>query len=174
MLFRSDDLADRCKTIANHGSHQKYYHSRIGMNSRLDTLQAAILDVKLKYLDQYNQARQNAAAYYTKVLEDIDQITLPTLHTKSNHIYNQYTLILSEQVSRDEFKSYLKSKGIPSMVYYPVPMHRQQAFSEVRYREDAFPVSEALSRSVLSIPMHTELDKEQLAYISETIKQYFT
>lgn len=169
-----DDLADICKTIANHGSHQKYYHSRIGMNSRLDTLQAAILDVKLKYLDQYNQSRQNAAAYYTKALEDIDQITLPTVHTPSNHIYNQYTLILSEQVDRDDFQAYLKSRGIPSMVYYPVPMHRQEAFSDVHYPENAFPFSEALSRSVLSIPMHTELDEEQLSYISETIKQYFT
>jgi len=169
----NDDYADKISTIANHGSHVKYYHSRVGVNSRLDTLQAAILDVKLQYLDQYNQARQKAADFYNRELKGIDRITLPEVTGNSNHIYHQYTLKLEKGVNRDDFKAYLKSKGIPSMVYYPVPMHLQEAFNEGEYTEGDFPVSEELCRSVLSIPMHTELDEEQLKYITETIKRYF-
>lgn len=173
-VFTNDpEYADKISTIANHGSHKKYYHSRVGINSRLDTLQAAILDVKLRYLDQYNQARQKAAEFYNRELQTIEQLTLPSVTGKSKHIYHQYTLILEEGVNRDDFKEFLKSKGIPSMVYYPVPMHLQEAFNEGKYSEGDFPVSEELCRSVLSIPMHTELSEEQLNYITETIKQYF-
>ena len=139
----------------------------------MDTLQAAILDVKLRYLDQYNQARQKAAEFYNRELQTIEQLTLPSVTGKSKHIYHQYTLILEDGVNRDDFKEFLKSKGIPSMVYYPVPMHLQEAFNEGKYSEGDFPVSEELCRSVLSIPMHTELSEEQLNYITETIKQYF-
>jgi dTDP-4-amino-4,6-dideoxygalactose transaminase len=173
-LFTDDPrLADIIKTIANHGSHQKYYHSRIGVNSRLDTLQAAILQVKLQHLDHYNQARQKAAATYNQELSGIDQITTPAAMPHSTHIYHQYTLTLQPDVSRDDLKAYLKDRGIPTMVYYPVPMHLQEAFHDSGYREGDFPVSEKLSRSVLSLPMHTELEADQIQYISETIKQYF-
>jgi len=168
------DLADTIRTIANHGSHQKYYHYRTGLNSRLDTLQAAILDVKLKHLDHYNTSRQKAAAYYDRALSGIPQIQTPQLRPGSTHIYHQYTLKLSEQISRDDLKNYLKDRNIPSMVYYPVPMHLQEAFNEQdRFKEGDFPVSERLSRSVLSIPMHTELEEDQLHYITQTLKQYF-
>ena len=174
LFTNNPDLADEIRTIANHGSHQKYYHSRTGVNSRLDTLQAAILDVKLKYLDQYNKARQRAAAHYDRALSGIPQIQTPQVHPRSSHIYHQYTLKLSAEVSRDDLKRYLKDRGIPSMVYYPVPMHLQQAFNEKeRFVEGDFPVSERLSRSVLSLPMHTELEEEQMHYITQTLKQYF-
>ncbi|MGM0530222.1 MAG: DegT/DnrJ/EryC1/StrS family aminotransferase [Bacteroidota bacterium] len=173
VITNNPDYADKISTIANHGSHKKYYHSRVGINSRLDTLQAAILDVKLRYLDQFNQARQKAAEYYNRELKDLDQLTLPFVTGKSTHIYHQYTLILEGESNRDDFKEFLKSEGIPSMVYYPVPMHLQEAFNEGKYSEGDFPVSEELCRSVLSIPMHTEMDEEQLNYITETIKQYF-
>jgi len=174
-LFTNDpELADKIRTIANHGSHKKYYHSRTGVNSRLDTLQAAILDVKLKYLDQYNTARQKAASWYDRALSGIPQIQTPQLQPHSTHIYHQYTLKLSEEVSRDDLKNYLNDRGIPSMVYYPVPMHLQEAFNEPgQFQEGDFPVSERLSRSVLSIPMHTELDEEHLNYISQTLTNYF-
>ena len=174
-LFTHDpELADKMRTLANHGSHQKYYHSQVGVNSRLDTLQAAILDVKLKYLDQYNAARQKAAAYYDRALAGIPQIQTPQLRPGSTHIYHQYTLKLSEEVSRDDLKNYLKDRDIPSMVYYPVPMHLQEAFNDpYQFEEGDFPVSERLSRSVLSLPMHTELDEEQLHYITQTLKHYF-
>jgi dTDP-4-amino-4,6-dideoxygalactose transaminase len=173
-LFTDDPrLADVIKTIANHGSHQKYYHSRIGVNSRLDTLQAAILQVKLQYLDHYNQARQKAAATYDQELSGIDPIATPAVMPHSTHIYHQYTLRLREDVSRDDLKAYLKDRGIPSMVYYPVPMHMQEAFSDSGYQKGDFPVSEKLSRSVISLPMHTELESDQIQYITETLKQYF-
>jgi len=174
LFTRNPELADKIRTIANHGSHQKYYHAQVGVNSRLDTLQAAILDVKLKYLDQYNAARQKAAAYYDQALAGIPQIQTPQLRPGSTHIYHQYTLKLSEEVSRDDLKNYLKDRDIPSMVYYPVPMHLQEAFKDPdQFEEGDFPVSERLSRSVLSLPMHTELGEEQLHYITQTLKHYF-
>lgn len=173
-LFTDDPrLADIIKTIANHGSHQKYYHSRVGLNSRLDTLQAAILQVKLQYLDHYNQARQKAAAIYDRELSGMDPIAPPARVPHSTHIYHQYTLRLQPGVSRDDLKAYLKDRDITSMVYYPVPMHMQEAFRDSGYQEGDFPVSEKLSRSVLSLPMHTELEQDQIQYITQTIKQYF-
>jgi dTDP-4-amino-4,6-dideoxygalactose transaminase len=174
-LYTNDEkLADRIRTIANHGSHKKYYHSRIGLNSRLDTMQAAILDVKLQYLDGYNRARQKAAAYYDRELAGLSQVTTPHKQPFSSHIYHQYTLKLDGDVDRDDLKQYLKEKGIPSMVYYPVPMHLQEAFNtEGQWGEGDFPVSERLTRSVLSLPMHTELEEDQLEYIVANIKQYF-
>ena len=174
LFTKNSDLADKIRTIANHGSHQKYHHSRVGVNSRLDTLQAAILKVKLKYLDQYNAARQQAAQYYDQALASIAQIQTPRVRTDSSHIYHQYTLRLDPEVSRDDLKNYLKDKGIPTMVYYPVPMHLQEAFNrDGRFQDGDFPVSEKLSRSVLSLPMHTELEEEQQHYIAQTLKQYF-
>jgi len=174
LFTKNSDLADKIRTIANHGSHQKYHHSRVGVNSRLDTLQAAILKVKLKYLDQYNAARQQAAQYYDEALASIAQIQTPRVRPDSSHIYHQYTLRLDPEVSRDDLKNYLKDKGIPTMVYYPVPMHLQEAFNRAgRFLDGDFAVSEKLSRSVLSLPMHTELEEEQQHYIAQTLKQYF-
>ena len=173
-LFTDNEkLADKIKAIANHGSHKKYYHDRVGVNSRLDTLQAAILDIKLKYLDKYNHARQEAASYYDKELLGVEYLRIPERNVFSSHIFHQYTLVLSEEINREAFKEYLKEKGVPSMVYYPVPIHLQGAFKEFGYSKGDFPVSEKLAESVLSLPMHTELTKEQLEKITETIKSYF-
>jgi len=173
-LFTNDDeLADKIKAIGNHGSFKKYYHERVGVNSRLDTLQAAILDVKLNYLDKYNKSRQWAASIYDKELSDISQIRIPSRNKFSSHIFHQYTIVLDKGLNRDELKDYLKQNGIPSMVYYPVPVHLQDAFSDLGYSKGDYPVSEYLAQSVLSLPMHTELTEEQIGKITQTIKSYF-
>mgnify|MGYP002338524978 CR=1 FL=1 len=174
VFTRDPDLADKIRTIANHGSHQKYYHTRVGVNSRLDTLQAAILKVKLAYLDQYSRARQQAAAFYDQALAGIEQLQLPQVQPHSSHIYHQYTLVLSDQVQRDDLREYLKDRQIPTMVYYPVPMHQQPAYQiEESPAKGPFEVSRRLSQKVLSLPMHTELDQEQLQYMTDTLKKYF-
>jgi len=173
LYTNNDDLAQRIRAIANHGSNKKYYHDRVGVNSRLDTIQAAILDVKITYLDNYNAARQWAASFYDRELADVKQIRLPKRNSYSSHIFHQYTIVLDESLNRDDFKEYLNQKGVPSMVYYPVPVHLQKAFKELGHSKGDFPVSEKLSESVLSLPMHTELDEEQLEKITETIKSYF-
>jgi len=170
MFTNDDQIAEKLRMIANHGSKIKYHHTVLGVNSRLDTLQAAILNVKLKYLDTFNQARQKAAEYYTHELAHYDGIRLPLFDSsKTTHIFHQYTLVC-EGMDRDELKKYLESKGIPSMVYYPVPFHRQDAFKELIYKEWDFPITEHLCKTVLSLPMHTELDEEQLGYIVDSIK----
>jgi dTDP-4-amino-4,6-dideoxygalactose transaminase len=145
----------------------------VGVNSRLDTLQAAILDVKLNYLDEYNKSRQWAASVYDKELSDIPQIRIPSRNEFSSHIFHQYTILLDKGLNRDELKDYLKQNGIPSMVYYPVPVHLQDAFSDLGYSKGDYPVSEYLAQSVLSLPMHTELTEEQTGKITQTIKSYF-
>ena len=173
-LYTNDEeLAQRIKAIGNHGSNKKYYHHRVGVNSRLDTIQAAILDVKLTYLDDYNKSRQWAANFYDNELADVQQIRLPMRNKYSTHIFHQYTVVLNENVDRDDFKEYLNQKGVPSMVYYPVPIHMQKAFKDLGHKKGDFPISEKLSESVLSLPMHTELKEEQLEKITETIKSYF-
>ena len=166
------EMGEKLKYITLHGSRVKYYHEMTGVNSRLDTLQAAILDVKLKYLEGFNKARTEAAAFYDRALKDIEQLQLPGRMSRSTHIFHTYTLkILSGE--RDRLRDFLKSRGVPSMVYYPVPMHLQKAYSGYGYREGDFPVSEELCRSVLSIPMHTELREEQLEYICSSIGEFF-
>jgi dTDP-4-amino-4,6-dideoxygalactose transaminase len=173
-LFTNDqELAEKIRSIGNHGSHKKYYHDRIGVNSRLDTLQAAILDVKLKYLDNYNKSRQWAADKYDQELSEIPQVKTPVRNEFSSHIFHQYTIVLDEEVDREDFKTYLKQNGVPSMVYYPVPIHLQNAFSDLGHSKGDFPVSEELAQSVLSLPMHTELTEEQIEKITESVKSYF-
>jgi UDP-2-acetamido-2-deoxy-ribo-hexuluronate aminotransferase len=166
------ELAQKMSAITHHGSKVKYYHDSIGMNSRLDTIQAAILDVKLKYLDSYNQARANAAKFYDDALSGIDRLNLPKRIKGSTHIYHTYTLRL-ESAERDTFREYLKNHGIPTMIYYPVPMHLQNAYKGYGYKPGDMPVSEELCTSVLSIPMHTELTTEQQSYICDTIHSFF-
>jgi UDP-2-acetamido-2-deoxy-ribo-hexuluronate aminotransferase len=166
------ELGEKLKYITLHGSKVKYYHDMTGVNSRLDTLQAAILDVKLKYLEGFNKARAEAAGYYDRALKDIEQLQLPFRIKQSTHIFHTYTIkILSGE--RDRLKDFLKSRGVPSMIYYPVPMHLQKAYSGYGYREGDFPVSEELCRSVLSIPMHTELPEEHMEYICSSIGEFF-
>jgi len=169
-LFTNDDqLAEKIRMIANHGMKVRYYHDTIGVNSRLDTLQAAILRVKLKYLDHYNKKRQQAAAFYDQQLSAINGIRIPIRMPAARHIYHQYTLVV-EKPDRDALRKHLEAKGIPSMIYYPVPIHLQKAYTCYGYKEGDLPITEWLSKHVLSLPMHTELDNEQLEYICREIK----
>jgi dTDP-4-amino-4,6-dideoxygalactose transaminase len=166
-MFTNDDaLAEKLRIIANHGMKVRYYHDSIGVNSRLDTIQAAVLNIKLKHLDTYIANRQHAAAYYDKAFANHPNITIPARDPKSTHVFHQYTLVL-KGIDRAALQAKLQEKGISSMVYYPVPMHMQKAYTDPRYKEGDFPVTETLSHNVMSLPMHTELTEEQLAYIVE-------
>lgn len=168
-IFTNDDaLAGKMRAIANHGMVVRYYHEMVGVNSRLDSIQAAILDVKLQYLDEYIAARQKAAAYYDRAFAGKDWLLTPVCSNRSTHVYHQYTLRL-KGVDRDALRVALAEKGIPAMVYYPVPLHLQEAYKDARYGEGAFPVAERLADCVLSLPMHTELDEEQLEYITQSV-----
>ena len=169
-LFVDDDaLAERVRMIANHGQRVKYHHDVIGCNSRLDTLQAAILNVKLKYLDRYTEARQQAAARYDELLKDVAGIILPKRTENSTHVFHQYTIrVLNHR--RDALKAYLAEQGIPSMIYYPVPLHLQKAYIQEGKGIGTFPVAERLSEEVLSLPMHTELTLEMQEFIAERIR----
>ena len=166
-MFTNDDaLAEKLRIISNHGMKVRYYHDSIGVNSRLDTIQAAVLNVKLAQLDTYIANRQRAAAYYDHAFANHPKITIPARDPKSTHVFHQYTLVL-KGVDRAALQAKLQEKGIASMVYYPVPMHMQKAYADARYKEGDFPVTEELSSNVMSLPMHTELTEEQLDYIVE-------
>jgi UDP-2-acetamido-2-deoxy-ribo-hexuluronate aminotransferase len=165
-------LAQKIRMIANHGQSKKYYHDIVGVNSRLDTIQAAILQVKLQYLDQYIHIRKTAATYYDNALAGVNQITTPFRASNSGHVFHQYTLKVPA-TDRDALKASLEEKGIPSMVYYPIPLYRQKAYSGNHYVDSDFPVTTALCNSVLSLPMHTELDEKQLEYICSAVRDYF-
>lgn len=164
-------LAERVRIIASHGQTVKYYHDIVGCNSRLDTLQAAILKVKLKYLDQYAQARQKAAAIYDKGLAGVKGITLPKRMPFSTHVFNQYTLKVQDG-KRNGLKDFLNRNGIPSMIYYPRPLQRQQAFRGIVRTGEMLDVSEQLCQEVLSLPMHTELDESTQNFIIEKVREY--
>ena len=150
----------------------RYYHDNIGVNSRLDTIQAAVLRIKLKQLDNYNASRLKAADYYDNAFADIPQIQTPIRFKKSNHIFHQYTMVLKD-VDRGELQNFLKEKGIPAPIYYPVPLHLQKAYKDERYKKGDFPITEMLSNSVLSLPMHTEMTEEDLKYITESVRAFF-
>lgn len=168
-IFTNDDeLAARMRAIANHGMVVRYHHDMVGVNSRLDGIQAAILDAKLPHLDEYIASRRRAAAYYDKAFAGNPHLLIPGHEPHSTHVYHQYTLRLID-VDRDNLKAQLQEAGIPAMVYYPVPLHLQKAYQDPRYKAGDFPVAERLASCVLSLPMHTELDDEQLAYITENV-----
>jgi UDP-2-acetamido-2-deoxy-ribo-hexuluronate aminotransferase len=170
-IFTQDkDLSEKMKMIANHGQKVKYHHDIVGINSRLDTIQAAILLVKLKYLDRYTQARNEAASFYNKALQDLDFIEIPVVAKYSSHVYHQYTLKVKGR-SRDELKAHLEMKGIPTMIYYPIPLHLQKAYCRSGFGEGSFPVTENLSKSVISLPIHTEMTSEELHFICNTLKE---
>ncbi|MFP4025297.1 MAG: DegT/DnrJ/EryC1/StrS family aminotransferase [Thiohalospira sp.] len=171
MFVQNKELAEKCRMIANHGQSVKYHHDIIGCNSRLDTLQAAILDVKLKYLDDYSHARQKAAKYYDEKLQNISEIKIPAISPKSSHVYHQYTIVLSDSVDRDQLQKYLKEKNIPTMIYYPVPLHQQKAYLE-HNRNESFPVTEKLSKTVLSLPIHTEITTKEQDFIVSSINDF--
>ena len=169
-IFTNDDaLADEVSCIANHGMRVRYHHDRIGVNSRLDSIQAAVLDVKLQYLDSYIASRQRAAAFYDTAFKHCQYITIPVRNPQSSHVFHQYTIQLDASIDRDALKAALNEKGIPAMIYYPIPLHLQKAYRSERYKNGDFPVSERLSQSVLSLPMHTELDNEQLQFITDSL-----
>lgn len=172
-MFTNDDtLAEKLQMIANHGQKKKYYHDSIGVNSRLDTLQAAILSVKLKHLDAYCNARNKVADRYDEVFRNHRNIIIPARSNNSTHVFHQYTIRL-KGASRDDLKKFLEQKNIPTMVYYPVPLHLQKAYQEYGYKEGEFPVAEMLCKEVLSLPIHTEMQTEQQEYIIENINNYF-
>jgi dTDP-4-amino-4,6-dideoxygalactose transaminase len=171
-IFTNDDeLAARMQAIANHGMVVRYHHDMIGVNSRLDSIQAAVLDAKLPHLDEYIAARQLAAAYYDKAFGNHEKMLIPTREERSTHVFHQYTLRLTG-VDRDALREALAEKEIPAMIYYPVPLHMQKAYQDPRYKEGDFPVAERLAACVLSLPMHTELDEEQLAYITQAVLDF--
>ncbi len=173
-MFTNDPvLAEKLRMIANHGQKKKYYHDSIGVNSRLDTLQAAILRVKLRHLDRYSASRNEVADRYDKAFVNHPNIKTPKRAANSTHVFHQYTVQV-EGASRDELKAYLQEKGVPTMVYYPVPLHRQNAYLEYGYSEGDFPIAESLCKKVLSLPIHTEMKSEQQDFIINTIKFFFT
>lgn len=168
-IFTNDDeLAEKMKAIANHGCFVRYHHDFVGVNSRLDSIQAAILDAKLPHLNEYIANRQRAAAYYDRAFANNEHLLTPGRDAQSTHVFHQYTLRLIN-VDRDQVKARLAEKDIPAMVYYPVPLHMQKAYQDPRYKQGDFPVAERLASCVLSLPMHTELDDEQLAYITSAV-----
>lgn len=169
-IYTNDELlAEKMQMIANHGQKKKYTYQIVGINSRLDTIQAAILRVKLSYLNSYIEKRQEAAAYYDKSLAHVPSIKIPKRTKNSTHVFHQYTLQVENKEKREELKQYLAEKNIPSMIYYPSPLHLQNAYLHFGYKRGDFPVAERLCDTVLSLPMHTELDQAQLSYICNTI-----
>jgi UDP-2-acetamido-2-deoxy-ribo-hexuluronate aminotransferase len=171
-IFTNDDeLAQKLRIIVNHGMEVRYYHDSIGVNSRLDSIQAAILRVKLKKLDEYADARRKAADFYDKAFSGHRRIKIPARSDFSTHVFHQYTLVL-ENIDQFDLQKYMSEHQIPVMIYYPVPMHMQKAYIDPRYNEGDFPVTEMLSKSVISLPMHTELETDQLELITSTLLKY--
>ena len=164
------DLAEKMQMVANHGQVRRYYHDVVGVNSRLDAIQAVVLGVKLKRLDEYAAARQAAADFYDQALAGLDWIQAPVRHSKSTHVFHQYTLLVKNG-QRDALQTYLQQKGVPTMIYYPVPLYEQDAFRPFTDLKH-LPVTEQLCQEVLSLPIHTELDSEQLNYIVESVKSF--
>ena len=172
-IFTDDDeLALKIRQITNHGSKVKYYHDEIGVNSRLDSIQAAILNVKLPHLNDYTKARQKAAEYYDNAFKNHKNLVTPVRNKNSTHVFHQYTLKVIDS-NRDNLRDYLSEKNIPSMVYYPVPLHLQKAYQNLGYKKGDFPVTEELSNIVLSLPMHTELTEVQQKRIVKSVLNFF-
>jgi dTDP-4-amino-4,6-dideoxygalactose transaminase len=173
-LFTNDDsLAEQIRAVVNHGMKVRYYHDYVGVNSRLDTIQAAVLDIKLKHLDEYIAARQYAAAYYDKAFSVTDKIITPKKSDFTTHVYHQYVMVLNG-VDRAKLMQHLQEKGIACAIYYPVPLHEQKAYQDPRYKKGDFPVSEYLCENVIALPMHTEFTDEQLNYITTTILDFIS
>jgi dTDP-4-amino-4,6-dideoxygalactose transaminase len=168
----NEAFAGKLRSIANHGMKLRYHYDDIGVNSRLDTIQAAILRVKLKYLSEFNRARKEAADSYDKAFAGCSSISIPERASYSSHIFHQYTISVKDG-RRDELKKFLESKKIPSMVYYPGPLHMQNAYSYLGYKESDFPVTTLLCREVLSLPMHPDMEKEQIDYIALNVLEFF-
>lgn len=171
-IFTNDDaLAARMRMMVNHGMERRYYHDEIGVNSRLDSIQAAILRIKLRHLDEYNVARRAAAEFYNNAFSSSPLISTPVIGGNSDHVFHQYTLKVPAEI-RNGLQEYLASKDIPAMIYYPVPLHQQVAYKSALFGKADFPITEELSRCVISLPMSTELDEEQLTHITSSVNAY--
>jgi dTDP-4-amino-4,6-dideoxygalactose transaminase len=171
-IFTNDDeLAKKLRIIVNHGMVVRYYHDIVGVNSRLDSIQAAILRVKLEHLDEYAAKRRAAADFYDKAFANNPHLTTPMRDKNSTHVFHQYTIV-THNVDRKGLIDHLASKDIPAMIYYPVPLHLQKAYVDPRYKPGDFPVTEALCQAVFSLPMHTELEEEQLDYIVNSVLEF--
>lgn len=172
LMTNDDELAAKIRMIANHGQEKKYYHKVLGCNSRLDTLQAEILKVKLKHLDEYSAARRKMADYYDEAFAEIDGLETPKRSEFSTHVFHQYTMKVKNG-KRDELQKYLSEKGIPSMIYYPLPLYRQEAFQQYVGECFSLPVTEELCAEVLSLPVHTEFNQEVQDFIIQEIRNFF-
>ncbi len=173
-IFTNDDaLAHTLRGIVNHGMYVRYHHDVVGVNSRLDSIQAAVLNAKLPKLDQYNSARQTAAKKYSDALANHKNIVTPLIYgDQDSHVFHQYTLRIVDG-DRDKLMQHLLDKGIPCAIYYPIPLHSQKAYTDSRYNEADFPVTNQLVKEVISLPMHTELDDEQISFITNSILEFF-
>lgn len=171
IMTQDEALGEKLRMICNHGSKVRYYHDVVGVNSRLDTLQAAVLDIKLRHLDDYNRRRREAADRYDQGLGGIPEVLVPRRAAWSSHVFHQYTLRVTRD--RDALKDHLQQAGIPTMIYYPVPLHLQPAYRDAGYREGDMPVSERLMHDVISLPMHPELSREQTDYIVHHIRSFY-
>ena len=172
IFTNDDDIAHRLRGIVNHGMYKRYYHDEVGVNSRLDSVQAAVLRRKLPFLNDYNAARNKAAAYYTEAFKDIDALLTPVKGEDTTHVFHQYTLRVTNG-KRNELQAFLTEKEIPAMIYYPVPLRKQKAYDNGHYNDADFPNTNKLVEEVMSLPMHTELDEEQLAYITSAVREFF-
>ncbi len=172
IMTNDDDLAAKIRMIANHGQEKKYYHKVLGCNSRLDTVQAEILKIKLKHLDEYSAARNRMAKYYDENLTNIEGLEIPKRAKNSTHVFHQYTLKVKEG-KRDALQKYLEGKNIPSMIYYPLPLYKQEAFEQYVSEGFSLPVTEQLCDEVISLPIHTEFDEEVCQYIVSEIQHFF-
>ena len=173
IFTNSDNLAYKMRGIVNHGMYERYYHDEIGVNSRLDSMQAAILNVKLKYLDKYNQRRQESANLYNQAFEKVDNIQTPFVESDiDSHVYHQYTLKVPSK-SRDDLAEHLSKNNIPFGIYYPLGFHEQKAYKQEFFSENDFPVTNEIKNQVISLPMHTELSRKQIKYITNTIISFF-
>lgn len=172
IFTNNDELAHDIRGIVNHGMYERYHHDVVGVNSRLDSFQAGVLRAKLPKLDHYNSQRQQAAEKYTSALKNVEGLETPFLEGKEDtHVYHQYTLKIKDG-KRDALAKHLQEKGIPFGIYYPIPLHRQKAYLDERYNEADFPVTNMLVQEVISLPMHTELDDEQINFITSAIKEF--
>jgi UDP-2-acetamido-2-deoxy-ribo-hexuluronate aminotransferase len=171
LFTQNPDLAEKIKMIANHGQSKKYVHKYIGVNSRLDTIQAAVLKIKLKHLDDYSNSRNKAAEQYDRLLDGVKNLQIPVRSNKSTHVFHQYTLVIKNN-KRDALKAHLEQKNIPAMIYYPIPLNEQEAYSTLGIIADNLTETQQLCKSVLSLPMHTELTLDQQVYITDAIKSF--
>lgn len=172
IFTNNDELAEKLAMIANHGQSKRYYHDMIGCNSRLDSIQAAVLRIKLRELDKYIDARRKAADYYDSKFKDVKEITVPFRAANTKHVFHQYTIQLSDKIDRDALVEYLGKKDIPAMIYYPVPAHKQKMFTGIETSFGNLENTDWLTTRVMSLPMHTELDEDQLEFITSSVKEF--